>query len=182
MKWIPSVSGNYRTCIITRNAIHGGVETLIRMEQEALHADVIVAGGHNNALGTCPFEYRYVSTYKELLTALLDYDVVLYHWLPDWAVQAIAVSGVFSMEFVHRVDTAESSKTVPDLVLSHSQYVLDYIRDTTGRDDHMFVVPNGTDLSRYKPVSDRSKSRIIGAVTSYYERKGIDVLIRACRK
>ncbi len=183
MKWIEKKDRRSpRICILTRNAIHGGVESLIAMEKEALKADVFVTGGLNNETQTCPFRYRYLRTYKELLTVLLDYDVALYHWIPDWAVQAVAVSGIFSMEFVHRVDTAECSKTVPNLVLSHSRYVLDSVRANTGRNRGLFVVPNGVNMERFKPVDNRSGKKTIGAVTSYFDTKGIDVLIHAWQK
>ena len=179
LKWIDSTHRQQRVCILTRNAIHGGVESLICLEQKALDADVIVTGGAKDELGTCPFDYRYVTTYKQLLSELVAYDVVIYHWIPDWAVQAVDVSGVFSMEFVHRTDTAESDKSVPDLILSHSQYVLDRIADTTGRTEGLCIVPNGTDITRFHPAEHREKNRVIGAVTSYYGTKGIDILIRA---
>ena len=41
--------------ILTRNAIHGGVESLIREEAKGLNAQVVVCGGHDQK-ETCPFE------------------------------------------------------------------------------------------------------------------------------
>lgn len=160
---------------MTKNAIHGGVESLIRLESEKLNADVFVAGGLNNYEGTCPFTYQYVDNYSELVNCLRQYEGVLYHWLPTWAVRAIGDSGILSVEFVHRVDTAECDKSVPDIIVSHSKYVCEYIKAQYGRECKL--VPNVVDTDFYVP-SDKKKNWI-GAVTSYYDTKGIDILIKA---
>lgn len=164
-----------KTVIVTKNAIHGGVESLIKLEAEHLGADVIVAGGLNNPDGTCPFQYSYVSDYGTLVDKLRQYKSVLYHWPMPWAVQAIRDSGIPSVEFVHRVDTAECDKTVPTEIVSHSQYVCEYINETFHRS--CSLVPNVVDTDFYVPAPKAKKEKCIGAVTSYSLKKGIDILV-----
>src|SRR5258707_9571249 len=78
------------TAIVTRNAVHGGVETMIALHQVFFDATVFVAGGINKAR-TCPFHYTYVDAREPAaaqarLTRLLRKDDgILYHWLPPWA-------------------------------------------------------------------------------------------------
>lgn len=140
-----------------------------------MNAGVLVAGGLNNYQGTCPFEYQYIDNYTDMVKELQNYDGVLYHWPPAWAVNAIRDAGILSVEFVHRVDTAECDKHVPDVIVSHSQYVCDYIRRQYSRDCQL--VPNVVDTDFYVP--QKEKKNLIGAVTSYYDTKGIDILIKA---
>lgn len=168
-----------RIVIVTRNAIHGGVESLIKLESEQLPADVIVAGGLNNPLGTCPFSYKYASSYPELVNLLAAYDVVVYHWPLDWAVKAIRDSGLPSIEFVHRTDTSDCDKTVPTRIVTHSQYVISYIKEKYQRESE--CVPNVVDIDRFFP--DKSKQeKVIGSITSYYDTKGVDIILRAWEK
>jgi glycosyltransferase involved in cell wall biosynthesis len=171
-----------RICIVTRNAVHGGVESLIKSETKYLNAKVIVTGGLNNPYSSCPFNYLYVNTYYDLMYELYKYDVCIYHFIPEWAVKAVKMSNIFSIEFVHRTDTSECDKMVPTLIASHSQYVLDYINKDTNRHSELFYVPNGIDTERFIPVENRTSNKYIGAVTSYFTTKGIDVLIKAWQK
>lgn len=152
------------------------MESLIKLEAERMKADVIVAGGLNDPYHTCPFPYRYVSTYEDLVALLRNYEKVLYHWPTHWAVLAIGDSGLPSVEFVHRIDTSDCDKQVPDVIVSHSQYVCDYIQQKYDRICQL--VPNVVDTDLYTP-SKQEKPKEIGAVTSYYETKGIDILIHA---
>lgn len=154
------------------------MESLIKLEAKLLEAQVIVTGGLNNAEGTCPFEYMYIDRFQDLLAELLHYEYVLYHWLPAWAVEAVKISGIPAVEFVHRIDTAECDKNVPQVILSHSQYICNYIYENYGKKCHL--VPNVVDTDYYTP--SQADSKIIGAVTSYYDTKGIDILIEAWSK
>jgi len=165
-----------KTIIVTRNGYHGGVESLIGLESEHLNAPVIVAGGLNNPTGTCPFRYKYVSTYEELIKELESFDIILYHWPLDWAVEAIKDSGKPSVEFVHRTDTDECDKSVPTIIVTHSEYVKDHIENVYGRETR--IVPNVVDIEHFKP-NNIEKKNIIGAVTSYYKTKGIDIFLDA---
>lgn len=168
-----------RVVIVTRNAIHGGVESLVKLESKQLPADVIVAGGLNDPLGTCPFTYRYVSSYPELMASLAGYDVVVYHWPLDWAVKAIRDSGLPSIEFVHRTDTSDCDKTAPTRIVTHSQYVIRYIGEKYQRKSE--YVPNVVDINRFFPDKSREK-KVIGSITSYYDTKGVDIILRAWAK
>ncbi|MDR9788162.1 MAG: glycosyltransferase [Peptococcaceae bacterium MAG4] len=166
----------FKTVIVTRNAYHGGVETLIKLESYGIKAPVIVAGGLNDPAKTCPFTYTYVSTYEELRDQLQHFDVILYHWPLDWAVEAIKDSGLPSIEFVHRIDTSECDKSVPTLVVTHSEYVAEYLKDNFNAD--VRIVPNCVDDEHFKPGEPIEKN-VIGAITSYYETKGIDIFLEA---
>ena len=181
-KWIKKTEqSNLRICIITRNAVHGGVESLIKMEEEFFDADVIVTGGINNPYNSCPFHYKYIENYKSLLFELTKYDVAIYHYPADWAVKAIKSSGIFSIEFVHRTDTSDCDKMVPNVIASHSQYVLDYVRENYENKGNLQYVANGVDLDWFRPVENRSKNIVIGLPTSYGPIKGIDIIIEAWR-
>ena len=68
--------------IISRNAIHGGVESLICEESGSLPADVVICGGVDNRK-TVPFLYRRADSAEALSILLKGYKYILYHWLPD---------------------------------------------------------------------------------------------------
>ncbi|PAT39487.1 hypothetical protein CK623_10200 [Vandammella animalimorsus] len=170
-------SGNHnpdKWLILTRNAIHGGVESLIREEAKGLNAPVVVCGGHDQKQ-TCPFEYTRADDPKTLASVISEYDVILYHWLPDWCLDVLRNSGKRCIEFVHRTDTAESDKTVPTTLVAHSAFLARFIHETTGRSCR--VVDHPIAIDRFKPQSQKGK--FIGAITSYYETKGIDIFLHA---
>jgi len=160
--------------ILTRNAIHGGVESLIREEAKGLNAPVVVCGGHDRK-DTCPFEYTRADNPKALARVIAEYDIVLYHWLPDWCLDVLRRSGKRCIEFVHRKDTAESDKTVPTALMTHSAFLASYIHEATGR--FCRVVDHPIAIDRFKPQPQ--KGQFIGAITSYYDIKGIDVFLQA---
>ncbi len=160
--------------ILTRNAIHGGVESLIREEAKGLNAPVIVCGGHEKK-DTCPFEYTRADDPKTLSTAIAQYDVILYHWLPDWCLDVLRRSGKNCIEFVHRTDTAESDKTVPMAVVTHSAFLARHLYETSGLPCR--VVDHPIAIERFQPQPQSGK--FVGAITSYYDTKGIDIFLRA---
>jgi len=164
-----------RMVIVTRNGYHGGVETLVHVESLGLNAPIIVAGGLDDPQRTCPFFYTYVRTYEELREKLKDFDVVLYHWPIDWAVAAIKDSGLPSAEYVHRKDTAECDKSAASVVITHSQYLADFLKEKFRVDAR--VTNNVVDLKRFYPAE--VPGTVVGSVTSYYDTKGIDILLRA---
>lgn len=160
--------------VLTRNAIHGGVESLIREEARLLGAPVIVCGGHDRR-DSCPFPYSRADDPEALEAALKEFDVVLYHWLPEWAVGVLAKSNKPSIEFVHRTDTSDGDKSVPAAIVTHSAFLARHVREKYGRPCR--VVEHPIALDRFSP---RAKlGACIGAVTSYYETKGIDLFLRA---
>ncbi|HUL43496.1 MAG TPA: glycosyltransferase [Bacteroidota bacterium] len=164
-----------RIVIVTRNGYHGGVETLVHMESLGLNAPVIVAGGLDDPQRTCPFFYTYVASYEELRKRLNEFDVVLYHWPLDWAVAAIKDSGLPSVEYVHRKDTAECDKSAASVVITHSRYLADFLKEKFRVDAR--VTNNVVDLKKFYPAETPGSA--IGSVTSYFDTKGIDVFIRA---
>jgi glycosyltransferase involved in cell wall biosynthesis len=168
-----------KLAIVTRNAIHGGVETMIALHQRYFEATVFVAGGHNRP-DTCPFPFTYVlgkdpaQATGVLASALAPFDAVIYHWLPDWAVAAVKTSGKPCLEVVHRDDTADGDKTIPHVLLTHSDFLGDYLRSRFGRD--VTVIPHGLEIERFP---ERPTGPYIGGLTSYYLTKGIDLFLEA---
>lgn len=160
--------------ILTRNAIHGGVESLIREESRLLEAPVIVCGGHDQR-ETCPFDYSRADNARALEKAIAPFDVVLYHWLPDWALHVIRHAGKSAIEFVHRTDTSESDKSVPTALVTHSAFLARFVHDTYGK--RCRVVDHPIALDRFQPQP--KLGTCVGAITSYYDTKGIDVFLRA---
>jgi polysaccharide pyruvyl transferase CsaB len=171
-----------KIAIVTRNAMHGGVETLIALHQKYFRADVFVAGGYHFK-DLCPFEYVYIPSENperarsELETSLKKYDLIVYHWLPPWALEAIRESGKPSIEVVHRTDTAECDKSVPALLVAHSHFLAKFLRDCCRKD--AAVIPYCIDLEKY-PACNSGK--YIGGLTSYYYTKGIDIFLMAWHK
>lgn len=160
--------------ILTRNAIHGGVESLIREEAKGLNAPVVVCGGLDRK-ETCPFEYTRADSPTVLSSVIAEYDIILYHWLPEWCLDVLRRSGKRCIEFVHRTDTADSDKTVPTALVTHSAFLARYIYKATGRPCR--VVDHPIAVDRFKPQSQKGK--FVGAITSYYDTKGIDIFLRA---
>ncbi|WP_423454531.1 glycosyltransferase [Ottowia sp. VDI28] len=160
--------------ILTRNAIHGGVESLIREEAKGLNAPVVVCGGHDRK-DTCPFEYTRADDQKALRRVVAEYDVILYHWLPDWCLDVLRDSGKRCIEFVHRTDTAESDKTVPTALVTHSAFLARYVHEACNRSCR--VVDHPIAIDRFKPQP--RQGRFVGAITSYYDTKGIDIFLNA---
>ena len=163
-----------RWLILTRNAIHGGVESLIREEAKGLNAPIVVCGGHDRK-DTCQFEYTRADNPRVLTSVITEYDIILYHWLPEWCLDVLRSSGKRCIEFVHRTDTAESDKTVPTALVTHSAFLARYIYENTGRSCR--VVDHPIAIDRFKPQSQKGK--FVGAITSYYDTKGIDIFLEA---
>lgn len=160
--------------ILTRNAIHGGVESLIREEARQLNAPVIVCGGHDQR-NTCPFDYSRADNARALEKAIAPFDVVLYHWLPDWALEVIHRSKKSAIEFVHRTDTSDSDKRVPTALVTHSAFLARFIHKTYDR--RCRVVDHPIALDHFQPRPELGPC--IGAITSYYDTKGLDLFLRA---
>jgi glycosyltransferase involved in cell wall biosynthesis len=165
--------------IVTRNAVYGGVETMVSQHQRLFDATVFVAGGSNQP-ETCPFRYTYVDdrnparAYILLARWLRKFDVIIYHWLPSWAQESVRQSGRPCIEVVHRDDTADNDKTIPDLVVTHSQYLAEFLWQTHAIKAE--VIPHAVDVDRYP---SEPEGLCVGAITSYYANKGIDVLLNA---
>lgn len=160
--------------ILTRNAIHGGVESLIREEAKGLGAPVVVCGGHDKR-ETCPFEYTRADNPATLERIIQKFDIILYHWLPDWCLEVLRKSGKRCIEFVHRTDTSESDKSLPMALVTHSAYLARYIFEASNRSCR--VIDHAIAIDRFKPTT--KKGKFVGAITSYYDTKGIDVLLKA---
>jgi glycosyltransferase involved in cell wall biosynthesis len=164
-----------RPVILTKNACMGGVETIIAAHQKRYGWPVIVCGGI--VTDDCPFGYVYEGYQARLLKMLEQYDRIIYHWPPGWAVQAIHQSGLPCIEYVHRLDTADCDKGVPDLILTHSRYIANWLAA-----NHLptAYIPYPVDTEHYSKV-EGSRDKI-GGHGAYTLIKGIDISIRAASK
>lgn len=172
-----------KIAICTRNATHGGVESLIASHRNALlrrgdTVDVYVCGGVEQPVLT-PFPYSYCASAASLRAHLLpSYDVVEYHWVANEYVQAIRHSGLPCVEVVHRTDTAECDKSVPHVIVAHSQFLADAISAQCGRP--VAVVPNALDVSIFPDGNaPYDPAAAFGAITRYDPSKGMDLVLRA---
>lgn len=107
---------------------------------------------------------------KTLAKVIVGYDVILYHWLPD-CLDVLKISGKRCIEFVHRTDTADSDKTVPTALVTHSAFLARYIHEATGHSCRVVDHPIAIDWFKPQP----QKGQFVGAITSYYDTKGIDI-------
>ncbi len=160
--------------IFTRNAIHGGVESIIREQSKMLNAPVVVCGGLDEK-DVCPFDYIRADSSSALRDIIRDYDVILYHWLPNWALDVIKESGKICIEFVHRIDTCDNDKSIPSGLLTHSKFLAEYVAKEYG--NRCRIIEHPIDTALFVP-SNRNGT-YIGAITSYYDTKGIDIFLRA---
>jgi glycosyltransferase involved in cell wall biosynthesis len=163
---------------------------MVALHQRCFHATVFVAGGQNRP-DTCPFQYTYIDAGSEvaarqrLASSLLPFDVVIYHWIPGWAQAAIRDAGVPSIEVVHREDTSDNDKTIPTLIVTHSEYLAAFLRTHYGVEAR--VISHGVDTDRFQPASPepesesdgRPVSSYVGAITSYLSLKGVDLFLSA---
>lgn len=159
--------------IVTANAIHGGVETIVEMHGRLLNAPIYVAGGLRDPYQSCPFDYTRADTPAELEQALDLCDVVIYHWLPRWATDTIKRLRVPAIEYVHRTDTSDGDKSVPKMVVAHSQHIVDHLRAGGCKAE---LIPYPLEVDTYPLAAGGPR---VGGVTSYYTIKGIDTIIRA---
>lgn len=159
--------------IVSRNAVHGGVESLICEESRSLPADVVICSGLDNK-ETVPFLYRRADSAEALAMLIKPYQYILYHWLPDWAIDEIRKSQKPSIEFVHRVDTMDGDKHVPAALVTHSNFLAEHVHEKTGRACE--VVPHAIPAD-FVPAT--SLGNAIGAIGGYHATKGIDIVICA---
>lgn len=172
-----------RVAIVTRNAMHGGVETMIALHQRFFDATVFAAGGYEMP-DTCPFPYVYVggpdiAQAQARLTGLLAaFDVIVYHWPLWWALEAIRACGKPSLEVVHRTDTNDCDKRVPTIVVAHSHFLAEAIVRDGG--PQPLVIPYGIDVDR---LPEATGGTFVGAITSYYYPvKGLDLFFAAWQR
>lgn len=166
-----------RIAILTRNAIHGGVESLIKQEVKYLDADVIVCGGAN-CKETTPFKYTRADDKLTLLHKLSNYKAILYHWIPDYALDAVEESKIPCVEFVHRDDVNNCNRPIANAYITHSKFLVKYVKKCTHKD--CIVVPHPIDTTNFIPAVTRGS--YIGGVTTYWTGKGIDIFIQAWAK
>lgn len=159
--------------ILTRNAIHGGVESIVEMHARLMDAPVVVVGGLDDPYGTCPFPYSRADTPAELQAALKGADAVIYHWLPYWATDVIGDLKIPAIEYVHRMDTADGDLGVPKITVAHSPHLVAHM-DRLGANARL--IPYPIEVDEYSPTHGGPR---IGGVTSYYRIKGLDTIIRA---
>jgi len=165
-----------KIAVFTRHAINGGVESIIAEEAKYMNIDVYVTNGLVDNLN--PFLFNVVKYIEEILEILQNYDIIIYHWLPEFAVQAIKLSHIPAIEYLHRRDTDNNDKNVPIHILTHSPFLI----------NHCFVkfnkyqktcqlIEHPINLNKFHPENNDKK--YIGCFCTYNPIKGIDVLLNA---
>lgn len=167
-----------RVCILTRNAIHGGVETIVALHSRLLNAPVIVTGGHRDPYGTCPFAYEWVGGEEALLGRVerVRPEVLLCHWLPEWAAAVVTELRIPVVEYVHRNDTLTGKPLKPQVVVAHAKYLVNLGAQYYGCKG--VLLPPPVDADRFRPQLG-VKREVVGSVTSYEQIKGLDFVLRA---
>ena len=64
---------------------------------------------------------------------------------------------------------------MPTALVTHSAFLARYIHETSGRSCRVIDHPIAIDRFKPQPL----KGRFVGAITSYYDTKGIDILLQA---
>lgn len=167
-------NNNIKICILTRNAVNGGVESIIYEESKYMNCDVYVTNGIIDKLN--PFLYTNVTNESEILDVAKNYNVIIYHWLPKWAIHAVKLSNIPSIEYVHRRDTDDNDKSVPMFLISHSPFMINHC--VTKFYKNTLLLEHPIDTTKFSP-NDSIKSEYIGCVCTYNPIKGIDILINA---
>lgn len=163
--------------IVTRYATHGGVESLIDHEAKLLDADVVICE-EVKSYKTCPFIYKQCLTPEALSLTLKNYNKVIYHWIPKWAIYEIKKSAKVSAEFIHSYQTIGNTLDLPDMILTHSEFLKKRIRNASNKP--CFIIPHSIDLNLFKP--NESCKKYVGALCEYSPLKGIDIFINAWSK
>ncbi len=160
--------------ILTRNAVLGGVESIIKHQSQIFGADVIVCGGLDCPYNT-PFDYMRADDKSTLASKLKGYSKVIYHWLPKYALETLSESDVKTIEFVHREDANNINEFNADAYVTHSEFLADYVAEKTHK--KCIVVSHPIDTEIFYPA--KQNLNYIGGLTTYSSIKGLDVFINA---
>jgi len=166
-------NSDIKICILTRNAINGGVESIIYEESKHLNCDIYVTNGIIDNLN--PFLYTNVHNVSEIMQIINQYDLVIYHWIPEFALHAIKSSGLPSIEYIHRRDTDDNNKSVPTNIVTHSPFMINHCAIKFNR--KAILLEHPIDVNKFQPDSN-IKREYIGCVCTYTPSKGIDILIK----
>lgn len=167
------IDENIKICILTRHAINGGVESIIYEEAKYLNADIYVTNGIIDKLN--PFIFGIVKNVSEILNVVKNYDIIIYHWLPEYALYAIKLSGIPAIEYLHRRDTDDNDKTIPVNIITHSPFLINHCFEKYKKSSILLEHPINT--SKFQPGKNANK--YIGCFCTYNPIKGIDLLLRA---
>lgn len=164
-----------KICILTRNAVNGGVESIIFEEAKYMNCDVYITNGQVDPKLN-PFLYNNVSSVSEVLEVIKNYHLIIYHWVPEFALYAIKMSGIPAIEYIHRRDTDDNDKTLPVTILTHSPFMVNHCFSKFRR--NAILLEHPIDIQKFHPRSE-IKKEYIGCVCTYNPIKGIDILIDA---
>lgn len=162
-----------KIAVFTRHAINGGVETIIAEEAKYMNMDIFITNGLIHQLN--PFLFEVVKDIDEILKVIRKYDIVIYHWLPDFAVQAIKLSKIPAIEYLHRRDTDNNDKTVPVNIVTHSPFLINHCNIKFGKSCEMLEHP--ININKFIPT--QSTEKYIGCFCTYNPIKGLDILLKA---
>lgn len=174
---------NKKIAIITKNCINGGVESIIREHVKNIKCDVFICGGKITPTNK-PFVFKKnLKTLKDVYDELIHYDIIISHWIPQYAQDALVYLKDFVkiIEFVHRKDTSENNKNILSGIITHSDFLKEYISKTYNfNEDDIYVINHPINTHIYRPLKINKTK--IGVVGSYNEYKGIDIFINAVNK
>lgn len=167
---------NLKIAVFTRHAINGGVESIIAEEAKYMNIDVYITNGLIDNLN--PFLFNVVKDIDEILQIIHHYDIIIYHWLPEFAVQAIKLSHKPAIEYLHRRDTDNNDKNVPIHILTHSPFLVNHCFIKFNKyQKSCQLIEHPINLSKFHP--ENSDKKYIGCFCTYNQIKGIDILLKA---
>jgi glycosyltransferase involved in cell wall biosynthesis len=164
-----------KIAVFTRHAINGGVESIIAEEAKYFNMDIYVTNGIQDKLN--PFLYENVKDIDDVLRIVKNYDIIIYHWIPEFALQAIKLSKKPAIEYLHRRDTDNNDKTVPIDIVSHSPFLINHCHTKFNKSCVLLEHPINT--SKFYPKT--TYDSYIGCFCTYNQIKGIDILISALK-
>lgn len=162
-----------KIAVFTRHAINGGVESIIAEEAKYMNMDIFITNGLVDKLN--PFLFEVVKDIDEILKVVRKYDIVIYHWLPEFAVQAIKLSKIPAIEYLHRRDTDNNDKSVPINIVTHSPFLINHCNTKFGKSCEILEHP--INIDKFIPAITTEK--YIGCFCTYNPIKGLDILLKA---
>ena len=165
-----------KIAVLTRHAINGGVESIIAEEAKFMNMDIYITNGIVDKMN--PFLFENVKDIDDIIRVVKKYDIILYHWLPEFAVQAIKLSGIPAIEYLHRRDTDNNDKNVPVTIVTHSPFLINHC--CTKYNKRCELLEHPIDTEKFKP--SQTNEKYIGCFCTYSPIKGIDILIDALHK
>lgn len=160
-----------KIAVFTRHAENGSVETIIAEEAKHFNMDIYVANGIQDK--NAPFLYNVVYDVNDILKIINLYDIIIYHWIPEFVLRAIKMSKKHAIEYLHEIDTDDNDKTTPIHIVTHSSFLINHCRIKFNKICSLIEHP--INIIKFHPK--HSCESYIGCFCTYNTNKGIDILI-----